>query len=78
MVDVKNSKCLECNKRATHGLNGMKGVYCAKHAQPNMVFVYKKNCKETGCTNMAKYYVPTGPKTALYCSKHKKIGMKRN
>jgi hypothetical protein len=78
MVDVKNCKCLECNRRATHSYIGTKGTYCAQHAREDMVFVYKKNCKETGCTNMAKYYFPNGPKTALYCSKHKKQTMIRN
>ena len=78
MVDVKNLKCLECKKRATHSIAGTKGMYCAEHAQPDMVFVYKKNCNEIGCTNMAKYYFPNGPKTALYCSKHKKKTMIRN
>ena len=78
MVDVKNLKCLECNKRATYSLIGTKGMYCAEHAQPDMVFVYKKNCNEIGCTNMAKYYFPNGPKTAQYCSKHKKKTMIKN
>ena len=78
MVDVKILKCLECKKRATHSIVGTKGMYCAEHAQPDMVFVYKKNCNEIGCINMAKYYFPNGPKTALYCSKHKKKTMIRN
>ena len=78
MVDVKNPKCLECNKRATHGIIGTKGMYCAQHSKEDMVFVYKKICKETGCTNEAKYYFVNGPKTALYCSKHKKSEMIRS
>ena len=78
MVDVKNLKCLECNKRATHGMIGTKGTFCAQHSKEGMVFLYKKFCKETECTNMAKYYFANGPKTALYCSKHKKNEMIRS
>ena len=78
MVDVKNTKCFECYRRATHNYIGMKGMYCYTHAKEDMVFVYKKICKETGCTNEAKYYFVNRPKTPLYCSKHKKSEMIRS
>ena len=77
MIDVKNKKCSECSKRATHNYAGLKPNYCAKHATGEMEFLHKKKCKELGCETMAKYFYPNGPKTGVYCAKHKKETMIR-
>ena len=73
MVDVKNTKCFECYRRATHNYIGMKALYCYTHAQEDMVFVHKKKCQGqtgTSCKRKAEHFFFNGPQKELYCKKH--------
>ena len=76
MVDVKNTKCFECYRRATHNYIGMKGMYCYTHAKEDMVFVHKKKCQGQGkgtgtsCKRKAEHFFFNGPQKELYCKKH--------
>ena len=78
MIDVKSKKCKDCSKTATYNFDGKKGEFCSVHAKEGMIYVYKNKCKEPGCDIRAKYYYPNGPKTGVFCAKHKKETIIRN
>jgi len=73
MVDVKNKRCLECNKGPSYNKEGEKiALFCGTHKKEGMVDIKNKRCLE--CKLRASYN-KEGEKKALYCSIHKKEGM---
>lgn len=70
MTDIKNKKCLNCNKIPLFNFKGLKErLYCSEHKQPNMVNIVHRTCKDGDCKVQASYNLEG--KYADYCEKHK-------
>ena len=68
MIDIKNQKCLSCDKRANYNLPDEKtGIYCYEHKLENMINIKEKTC--ILCDKIPSYNLP-GLK-AIYCAEHK-------
>ncbi len=75
MVNTNNKQCLfdDCTSAPNFNLPGKKGgIYCSKHAQPNMVDVNHIMCKD--CPTSASFNF-ANEKQGIYCSKHAKANM---
>jgi len=64
----------DCDTQPRFNLPGVKpGLYCRKHASPNMVDVYKIKCKGKDCSKEATFGLPGGERS--HCKKHKSPNM---
>lgn len=75
MVNIRDKKCIACNKIPTYNVIGSKtGLYCMEHKLEGMIDVRHQKCAFDKCKTRPIYNYPTEIKP-LYCNLHKKDNM---
>ena len=72
-INVKNKRCIKCNKRASYGVRGKGAEYCAKHGKEiiGLTNIVSRLCSKKGCTKQTRFGSPNGKKRT-HCAEHKK------
>jgi hypothetical protein len=68
MIDIKNKKCDNCNKRAYYGIPCNLPNKCVLHKEANMIKNPTKKCLIKNCNNISLY----GINNPIHCEIHKK------
>jgi len=66
MLDINNTRCNQCTKKAMYALPGQKPSVCGDHAASGMIDVVHKRCHNSGCDKQAHFGFPGVSRTSCY------------
>lgn len=77
LKDLRNGKCIECEKWAVFGFEGKGRTHCKKHKEDGMIDLKNGKCKICVKNNVLNPKQPTfGYDKAICCKEHKENDMK--